>query len=97
LARLTELNDKMRTVMVAPMTSKGFAALFRVPVSHAGTKVLIVLDQLRTGDKVRLAKKLGSVSPKTLSAALGTLQEMFVELDCKQFGRAGDGSRLSPG
>ena len=74
-----ELNDKLRTVMVAPMTSKGFAAPFRVPVTHAGTKGLIVLDQLRTVDKVRLVKKLGSVSAKTLSAALGTLQEMFAE------------------
>ena len=32
-----ELNDTLRTVIVAPMTSKGFAAPFRVPVTHAGT------------------------------------------------------------
>jgi mRNA interferase MazF len=72
-----ELNDQLRTVMVAPMTSKGFAAPFRVPVTHAGTRGLIVLDQLRTVDKLRLVKKLGTVSSKSLSAALGTLQEMF--------------------
>jgi mRNA interferase MazF len=42
-----ELNDTLRTVIVAPMTSKGFAAPFRVPVTHAGTKGQIVLDQLR--------------------------------------------------
>jgi mRNA interferase MazF len=74
-----ELNDQLRTVMVAPMTSKGFAAPFRVKVTHAGTQGLIVLDQLRTVDKQRLVKKLGAVSAKTLSAALGTLQEMFAE------------------
>lgn len=74
-----ELNDHLRTVMVAPMTSKGFAAPFRVPVTHAGTKVLIVLDQLRTVDKVRLVKRLGAVSAKTLTAALTTLQEVFAE------------------
>ena len=72
-----ELNDNLRTVMVAPMTSKGFAAPFRVPVTHAGTKCLIVLDQLRTVDKVRLVRRLGAVSAKTLSAALTTLQEVF--------------------
>ena len=44
---------------------------------HAGTKGLIVLDQLRTVDKVRLAKRLGAVSSKTLAAVLATLQEMF--------------------
>jgi mRNA interferase MazF len=74
-----ELNDNLRTVMVAPMTSKGFTAPFRVPVTHAGTKGLIVLDQLRTVDKVRLVKRLGAVSKKTLSATLTTLQEVFAE------------------
>ena len=74
-----ELNDNLHTVMVAPMTSKGFVAPFRVPVTHAGTKGLIVLDQLRTVDKVRLVKRLGAVSAKTLTAALTTLQEVFAE------------------
>ncbi len=74
-----ELNDNLRTVIVAPMTSKGFTAPFRVPVTHAGTKGLIVLDQLRTVDKVRLVKRLGAMSKKTLSAALTTLQEVFAE------------------
>jgi mRNA interferase MazF len=74
-----ELNDNLRTVMVAPMTSKGFTAPFRVPVTHAGTKGLIVLDQLRTVDKLRLVKRLGAVSAKTLTAALTTLQEVFAQ------------------
>ena len=72
-----ELHDHLRTVMVAPMTSKGYPAPFRVPVTHAGTKGLIVLDQLRTVDKLRLTKKLGALSPKTLGAVLAALQEMF--------------------
>lgn len=75
----SELNDKLRTVMVAPMTSKGFATPFRVPLVHAGTKGLVVLDQLRSVDKVRLAKRLGSVSAKTLAAVLLTLQEFFAQ------------------
>lgn len=74
-----ELNDHLRTVIVAPMTSKGFAAPFRVPVTHAGKRGLIVLDQLRTVDKARMAKKLGAVSAKTLTAALTTLQEVFAK------------------
>jgi mRNA interferase MazF len=72
-----ELNDHLRTVMVAPMTSKGFAAPFRVPLTHAGTKGLIVLDQLRTVDKGRLSKRMGAVSAKTLTTVLATLQEVF--------------------
>ena len=75
----TELNEHLRTVIVAPMTSKGFAAPFRVPVTLAGTHGLIVLDQLRAVDKARLVKRLGAVSAKTLSATLVTLQEVFAE------------------
>lgn len=74
-----ELHDHLRTAIVAPMTSQGFAAPFRVPVTHAGIKGLIVLDQMRTVDKIRLAKKLGAVSAKTLSATLAALQEIFEE------------------
>jgi mRNA interferase MazF len=74
-----ELNETLRTVIVAPMTSKGFVAPFRVPVTHAGTKGQIVLDQLRTVDKLRLVKKLGAVSAKTLTSVLVTLQEVFAE------------------
>lgn len=72
-----ELHDHLRTVIVAPMTSKGFPARFRIPVTHAGQKGLILLDQLRTVDKVRLARRLGAVSAKTLSATLCTLQNLF--------------------
>ena len=74
-----ELNDHLRTVIVAPMTSKGFAAPFRVPVTHAGKKGLVLVDQLRTVDKVRLVKRLGGLSPKTMAATLSTLQEIFAE------------------
>ena len=74
-----ELNQHLRTVMMAPMTSKGFAAPFRVPVTHAGTKGLIVLDQLRSVEKQRLVKKSGQVSAKTLGTVLKTLQELFAE------------------
>jgi mRNA interferase MazF len=40
---------------------------------------LILLDQVRAVDKVRLVKKLGAVSAKTLAATLDTLQEVFAE------------------
>lgn len=72
-----DLNGALRTVVVAPMTSKGFAAPFRVPLTHAGTKGLVLLDQIRTVDKARLAKKSGTASAKTLAAALAVLQAMF--------------------
>ncbi len=72
-----DLNDHLRTVMVAPMTSKGRAAGFRVPISHDGKKGLILLDQIRAVNKARLIKKIGMASAKTLHASLGVLQETF--------------------
>lgn len=72
-----EMHDHLRTVIVAPMTTKSRPAPFRLPVTHGGQKGLILLDQLRSVDKARLAKKLGAVSAKTLSRTLSTLQEVF--------------------
>ena len=72
-----ELNDHLRTVIVAPMTTGGRPASFRVPISHDGKKGLILLDQIRSIDKLRLVKKIGTSNPKTLAASLGILQEAF--------------------
>jgi mRNA interferase MazF len=72
-----EIHDYLRIVIVAPMTSKSRPAPFRIPLSHGGKKGMILLDQIRSVDKLRLAKKVGSVSGKTLSATLATLQEIF--------------------
>ena len=74
-----EMHDHLRTVIVAPMTTKSRAAPFRIGVTHGGQKGLILLDQMRAVDQVRLAKKLGAVSAKTLTSALSTLQEVFTE------------------
>jgi len=74
-----EMHDHLRTVIVAPMTTKSRPAPFRVAVTHAGQKGLILLDQVRTVDKTRLAKKIGSVSAKTLASTLATLQEIFAD------------------
>ena len=74
-----EMHNHLRTVLVAPMTTAGREAPFRIGVTHSGRKGLILLDQVRAVDKTRLAKKLGSVSAKTLTATLRTLQYVFAE------------------
>lgn len=74
-----ELHDHLRTVIVAPMTTAGFAAPFRVAVTFQGKKGLIVPDQIRTVDQQRLIRRLGRVQAKTLTAALKVLQEMFAD------------------
>lgn len=54
-------------------------APFRIRVTFDGKKGLILLDQIWTLDQSRLAKRLGVVTPKTLSAALATLQMVFAD------------------
>jgi len=72
-----ELHDHLKTVIIAPMTSQGFNVPFRAPLKFQGTSGLLVLDQIRSVDKLRLVKKLGSVQASTLKNALKTMQEMF--------------------
>ncbi len=74
-----EMHDHLRTAIVAPMTTKSRPAPFRIGVTHGGKKGLILLDQMRAVDKDRLAKKLGAIPAKTLTATLSTLQEVFTE------------------
>ena len=72
-----EMHDYLRTVIVAPMTTGSRPAPFRIPLTFEGKKGLILLDQIRTLDKSRLAKRLGAVTPRTLSAALATMRVVF--------------------
>jgi mRNA interferase MazF len=74
-----EIHDYLRTVMVAPMTTRSRPAPFRIPISFGRKYGLILLDQLRTLDKQRLVRRLGAVEPKTLRATLARLRDIFAE------------------
>ncbi|CAB3651855.1 hypothetical protein LMG27174_01192 [Paraburkholderia rhynchosiae] len=63
----SEMHDHLRTVIVAPMTSKGRSAPFRIPVTFKRKHGLILLDLIRAVDKVRLVKKEGAIADKTMS------------------------------
>ncbi len=72
-----EMNHFVRTVIVAPMTTRGRAYPTRVPCRFEDTKGQVVLDQIRTVDSARLVRKLGAIDTETMTAVLSTLQEMF--------------------
>ena len=74
-----EMNLHIATVIVAPMTSQGRNYPTRVSCKFQGTDGQIVLDQIRTVDKVRLVKKLGTISAATQKEVLAVLAEMFAE------------------
>ena len=74
-----EMHDKLRTVIVAPMTTGSHPEPYRIPVTLNNKDGLILIDQIRTLDKVRLVKKVGEVNAKVLNATLAVLQEAFTE------------------
>ena len=74
-----EMNRWIKTVIIAPMTTKGNRYPTRVLCEFQGKEGQIVLDQIRTVDKSRLVKKLGRISKPTQNEVLGTLADMFAE------------------
>ena len=74
-----EMNEHIATVIIAPMTTKGRDYPSRVNCKFEGKEGQIVLDQIRTVDKIRLAKKLGKISTGTQKNVLMVLAEMFAE------------------
>ena len=72
-----EINTFIKTVIIAPMTTKGRAYPTRVPLIFAGKQGQIVLDQIRTVDKIRLVKKLGKIKESEAKKVAQVLQEMF--------------------
>jgi len=51
----------LKTVIIAPMTSKGFNFIFRPKIKFDNKKGLVLLDQIRAVDKSRIIKKIGEV------------------------------------
>ncbi|MGK5089302.1 type II toxin-antitoxin system PemK/MazF family toxin [Bdellovibrionota bacterium FG-2] len=72
-----EINRFLRTLIVAPMTTKGRDYPTRIVCSFRDQDGQIVLDQLRTIDRDRIVKKLGSIDTKTQRQVISILGELF--------------------
>ena len=72
-----EMNRNVRTVIVAPMTTARKEYPTRISCTFRKKKGQVVLDQIRTIDKTRLAKKLGVLDSKTQAEVISVLQRMF--------------------
>jgi len=69
--------NMLKTIIIAPMTSKGFDFIFRPTINFQEKDGLILLDQIRAVDKSRLVKKIGTVEEETAKKVSATLVEMF--------------------
>lgn len=74
-----EINDNLGTVTIAPMTTKSHYYPTRVKVKFKGKTGWIVLDQIRSVDKKRLTKKLGTIDNATIQRVKAVIKEMLVD------------------
>ena len=74
-----EMNDYLRTITIAPMTSSSKEYPTRVKVNHNGQLGWVVLDQIRTIDKVRIIKTYDSLTHSEIRVCKRVIQETFVD------------------
>jgi mRNA interferase MazF len=71
-----EMNS-LKTIIIAPMTSKGFDFIFRPKIDFEDKLGLVLLDQIRAIDKSRIVKKIGKVDKNKSKEIANMLIEMF--------------------
>ena len=74
-----ELNDNLKTVIIAPLSATNLKYPTRVPVDFLNSERYIILDQLRTVDRSRLVKKIGEIDPAFRKAVVERMTELFAE------------------
>ena len=74
-----EMNKYLQTIVIAPLTSSLKAYPTRVEISQTKIKGRVVLDQIRTVDRVRIIRKLGNLSKKEIEAVKSVIMETYVK------------------
>lgn len=74
-----EINDNLRTVVIAPMTSASRKYPTRIKVKQNSQEGWVVIDQIRTIDKIRIIKKLGSLTEKEILECKRVIRETFID------------------
>jgi len=71
------MNQHLRTVILAPMTTKIRTYPTRISLTFGNKRGQVALDQLRAVDQARLRRRLGKLSDKVAETVADTLVEMF--------------------
>jgi len=72
-----EVNEHLRTVIVAPMTTTGRSYPTRVSMTFQKRHGQVALDQIRAVDRQRLVRRLGTAPAKAVQSVSSVLVEMF--------------------
>ena len=74
-----EMNKNLRTITIAPMTSSSRPYPTRVEVNQNVQSGWVVLDQIRTVDKLRVVKKFESLTEREIRNCKRVIKETFVD------------------
>ncbi len=72
-----DMNRSLRTIIVAPITSRVRRYPNRVRSTFEGREGEVALDQVRTIDRSRVVRKLGALDRVTAEAVANRLVAMF--------------------
>jgi len=74
-----EMNGRLRTVQIAPLTRTLHEYPWRVAIRFQNRDGMVALDQIRTVDKSRLVRKTGKAHLHVVDQVKAVIREMLVE------------------
>ncbi|MBN2547045.1 MAG: type II toxin-antitoxin system PemK/MazF family toxin [Spirochaetes bacterium] len=74
-----EINHNIDTIIIAPMTTNSRNYPTRIKLNFEGKEGWVVLDQIRTVDKIRFIKKLGKIDINIIKKVKKIIKEMLVD------------------
>lgn len=74
-----EMNKHLRTITIAPITSKSKDYVTRVKFILEGNANWIAIDQIRTVDSIRIIKVIGVLDSKEIRKVKAVMKETFVD------------------
>lgn len=74
-----EMNKYLQTIVIAPMTTSSKPYPTRVEVKHRTTQGWIAIDQIRMIDRMRVVKRLETLTEQEIDKVKSIIQETFVD------------------
>ena len=74
-----EMNKYLQTIVIAPMTTTSRKYPTRVKVKHENQTGWVVIDQIRTIDKLRVVKISGKLLESEIKEVKSVIKETYVD------------------
>ena len=73
------MNKYLKTVIIAPLTTKSKSYPTRIAITHRGKKNWLAIDQIKTIDKKRIYKVNGLLKAAEIKKIKAIIKETFVD------------------